>query len=159
MVRLKPAELNHSKHCQVKGQRSKLQRLFKRTLPVLRSGIGRACTETLTVLFLSMSIISVDFGRNLAVRLFLNISLTPWLCVSAQHHSASSMQHAWRRDGGRLCWGALSQERVFCALMGHVELLGAQHVMVWWEREVLWGQSKHLLRHKYPGMFTCLLRT
>lgn len=106
-----------------------------------------------------MSIISVDFRRNLAVRLFLNISLTPWLCISAQHHSASSMQHAWRRDGGRLCWGALSQESVFCALMGHIELLGAQHIMVWWEREVLWGQSKHLLGHKYPGMFTCLLRT
>lgn len=92
MVRLKPAELNHSKHCQVKGQRSKLQRLFKRTLPVLRSGIGRACTETLTVLFLSMSIISVDFGRNLAVRLFFE----HFIDSLAVHISSASfcLQHA-----------------------------------------------------------------
>lgn len=51
------------------------------------------------------------------------------------------------------------QEFVFHALVGRVELIGAQRVLLRWEWEGVWGQSKHLLQHKCPGMFTCLLRT
>jgi len=43
--------------------------------------------------------------------------------------------------------------------MGRVELIGAQQVLVWWEPEALRGQSKYLLGHKCPGMFTYHLGT